>query len=96
MTETRGILTLSELGHLADIMLACERGETITFMLEDDGPVITGVARHFVKDPEQAYFIGSGIDVRDAYVRTSGMFETFTPVMDMVKALTEGRASIRH
>jgi hypothetical protein len=55
-----------------------------------EGHVIEGVARHLVRDPENAYFLGDEDDVRDAYLRVSSTFEHFLPVRDVMRMIPLG------
>lgn len=90
MTDT---LNLNELTALATVLDAVKRNARVEW-LDDNGNLHDGVARHFVRDSANAYFLGDGDDVRDAYVRVSSTFEHFLPVTDVVRLVREGKFAV--
>jgi hypothetical protein len=84
-------LSLTQAGQLA--LLLDMVGKRVA-RAQEDGSVLKGTARHFVKDPERAGFLGPQDDVRDAYLRvtlTSG-FEAFWLVSDLMPETAAGSA----
>jgi hypothetical protein len=79
---------------LAEIVQAAHAGATVTWLTEH-GDQVHGVARHLVKDSRTAAFTGPGNDIRDAYLRISGMFEYFLPVPEVLAKLALGELEFR-
>lgn len=89
-TETaRDTLTLNQAGYLADLIRGVKRGSKLSYYprgAKDADHPATSVLRDFTHDG--GGFIRADEDVRDAYVWTSGMFEHWYPVRDLMAALS--------
>lgn len=81
------VLALTEIIALAHV------GATVTW-LNEHGDQITGVARHLVKDSCTAALLGSQDDIRDAFLRISGMFEYFLPVSEVLDKMAAGAFTV--
>jgi hypothetical protein len=90
MTE---VLNLNDALALATVLDAVKRNARVEWLAEGraDLGTVDGVARHLVRDPENAYFLGDEDDVRDAYLRVSSTFEHFLPVRDVLRLVREGK-----
>jgi hypothetical protein len=79
------ILNIAELTHLGTLAGWIKEGRTVKWAIDGDVTrLMTGVLRHFVREPERMGFIGPNDDVRDAYVRISAGMEWVLPVRDVV------------
>jgi hypothetical protein len=85
---TTEVLNLNDALALATVLDAVKRNARVEWL--SDGRALDGVARHFVRDPENAYFLGDDDDVRDAYVRVSSTFEHFFPVTELLAKVRSG------
>lgn len=85
---TTDTLTQAQANHLAALLDCVQQGQPITIVLNGDfeRPVV-GVARHFVKSPDDYAFIGQDTDVRDAYVRVSATFDHAYPVRELLAGI---------
>lgn len=86
MTDT---LNLNELRTLTVLYDAVKSNASVEW-LDDNNNHHEGVARHFVRDPENAFFLNDDDDVRDAYVRVSSTFEHFFPVRELLAKVRLG------
>lgn len=84
-------LSLPELAHLATLYGWVKEGRTVTWAIEGDtARLMTGVLRHFVREPERMGFLGPEDEVRDAYVRISAGMEWVLPVREVVLLMDDG------
>jgi hypothetical protein len=86
------ILTTADLDTLATLQTWVKEGLRVEWIVDTTTNYRTadGVLRHFVQDPHTAAFLTGRDDVRDAYVRISGMMEHFLPVGDVVSLIRRG------
>ena len=84
MTD-RAVLNYSTASVIGDIIEIAQTGAKVSWVT-DDGDIIDGIARHLVKDPDNAVFLGSKDDVRDSYLRvtTKNGWEAFLPVAELI------------
>jgi hypothetical protein len=91
MTDVR-TLTTRDAVALATILEAAQTNARVRWVDDDhtDG-VNEGTARHLVKDPETAGFLGSGDDIRDGYLRVTTVagFEAWLPVSQLIEMVSE-------
>ncbi len=83
-------MTWDDTNNIAHLLHAAQGGWKVARLI--NGDVITGTARHFVKDPDSAAFLSGTDDVRDAYLRvttTQGM-EVFWPISDLAPEVGSG------
>lgn len=80
-------LTIGNAAAIGDVIRATENGAGVRRLMPD-GTIVSGVARHIVSSPETAYFIGDG-DVRDGWLRVSGLSEMFWPMTEVIAAVRE-------
>lgn len=79
-----GILTVSAAMALGELLSAAQRGALVARVVDYGDGVVYGTARS-VGD-ERGMFVGPNDDARDCYLRvtTSGGFEAFWPVVELV------------
>ncbi len=86
-TTTLNLAALTNLGLLAGWI---RDGRKVTWAIDGDVTrLMTGVLRHFVREPERMGFLGADDDVRDAYVRISAGMEWVLPVTEVVALMGE-------
>lgn len=89
-TTTTSSVTLNEVRELSTLFSIVQDGARVRWLVGSGG-VVTGVARHFVRDSETAGFLDWNTDnVLDAYLRVSGTLEYFIPVRDVLALLGRG------
>lgn len=93
MSKHKPLTANTALG-LAEIIQAAREGATVAWLDENDNRR-TGVARHLVTNSHTAAFAGPDDDVRDAYLRISGLFEDFLPVSEVLAKLASGELAFR-
>lgn len=82
-------LTLTQAGHLADIVRGVERGSRLWYYpsgAQNGAPSASYVLRCFAHEGGGLWFDKDG-DVRDAYVHGSGIMERWFKVSDLIRAL---------
>jgi hypothetical protein len=82
------ILTINQAGYLADLIRGVERGKRMRWYPLGAGSVdhpLTVTLRAFTNPDGSLYPYAA--DIRDAHVWTSGMFEHWYPVRDILAAL---------
>jgi len=86
-------LSLTQAGQLALLLDMVDKRAKVARATED-GNVLYGVARHFVRDPERAVFLGPDDDVRDAFLRVTmrSGYESFWRVSDLMPETAAGSA----
>ena len=84
------VLTGADVIHLSTIIDAASRGAKVRWMLEGDGDIGEGVARHLVNGPND-FGLARG-DVRDAHLRITTMtgMETTVPVRRLMWLVSIG------
>jgi hypothetical protein len=83
-------LTFVQLLQLSELVEASNRHATVRWAVDGDLDVIaSGVARHFTRDTF-GNFPTHTDDVRDGYLRISGMVEHFLPVSTVLDLHTRG------
>jgi hypothetical protein len=88
---TTGVVTLADAIALGTLAEWVTQHRTVTWAIDGDVTrLMTGVARHFVKGPDNFGFIGSREDVRDAYIRISAGMEWTIPVREAMKLMADG------
>ena|SRR5690242_13155595 len=83
------VLTINQAGHLADLLRAVEGNKRMRYYPNgaDGDAVFTTVSlRAFTYDGGGLY--RHDADIRDAFVWTSGLFERWFPVRDLMAALS--------
>lgn len=83
------VLTLNQAVDLADLIRGVEGGRRMRYYpdgAEGDAVFTTVVLRAFTY--EGGGFYANDADIRDAFVHTSGMFERWFPVRDLMAALS--------
>lgn len=90
MTATTDTLNLRDAVALGTILRAAQSNAAVSWLSDDSGALISGTARHIVRDPETAYFLHDDEDVRDAYLRISATFEYFLPVRRLIEKVHTG------
>lgn len=83
------VLTITQAGYLADLLRAVEDNKRMRYYpngAEGDAVFTTVTVRAFTY--EGGGFYPHNADIRDAFVWTSGIFERFFPVRDIMDALS--------
>ena len=86
-------LLLWHVGQLRTLCEAAEQSAKVKFIApgDDSGRILEGTVRHFVRGPgpSEWTFIGSEVDVRDAYLRItlSSGFDVAYPVRDLMESV---------
>lgn len=91
-TTTTIPLTVGFALRLGDLLNWTAQGRVVHYTTDEGRTILTGTLRHVVRSPDDYCFIGSGTDVRDAFVRvtlTSG-FDTALPVTQVVGLIEDG------
>lgn len=76
-------LTEATVLALAEVIRSARMGFSVTW-LNEHGDQLKGVARHLVTNVDTAAFAGSDDDIRDTFLRISGMFEYFLPLPEVL------------
>lgn len=87
-------LTAATVLVLAEIIQAVRAGATVMWFNEH-GDALTGVARHLVTNVDTAAFAGPDDDIRDTFLRISGMFEHFLPLPEVLAKLASDDLAFR-
>lgn len=84
------VLNLAELTTLGELAGWVKEGRKVTWAIDGDtNRLMSGVLRHFVREPERMGFLGREDDVREAYVRISAGMEWVLPVRVVVELMNE-------
>lgn len=81
-TEANTAVTMNDLHALTEIVDACIHGYKVARLMPDGSTVIEGVARSI--GDEQGNFLRRDEDVRNGFLRVSGVFEYFWPVRELM------------
>lgn len=83
-------ITIAELHILARLHEWVTEGRKVKWAIEGDATrLMTGVLRHFVKEPERMGFLGQHDNVFDSYVRISAGMEWTLPVRDVIMLMDD-------
>jgi hypothetical protein len=90
LTRTQRPVTLQDAGAISTLLRTVEGNQKVARLM--DGNIITGTARNFVNNPQDAYFVIGDQDIRDAYlhVTTTMGFEVFWPVAELMADVASG------
>ncbi len=87
MSDVLNLNTLNTLGTLAGWI---KEGRKVTWAIDGNTDrLMSGVLRHFVREPERMGFLGNEDDVRNAYVRISAGIEWVLPVSIVIELMQE-------
>jgi len=89
---TDRVLTTADALAIATILDAAHSGRRVSWLVSG-GHVITGVARHIVRD-DSFNFLRGDEDVRDGYLRVSDLFERLLAVTDVIEWIKAGTFTV--
>lgn len=90
-TTTRP-LTQGEAIILGELLTAVRAGKKVTYSLDGGHTILTGVLRHVVVSPDNFAFLLNDGDVRDGYIRITGIkgpSESALPVSQIVDLIRD-------
>lgn len=83
-------ITIAELSLLSQLYVWVKEGRKVTWAIEGDTDrLMTGVLRHFVREPERMGFLGQHDNVFDSYVRISAGMEWTLPVREVIMLMDD-------
>jgi len=93
---TDRVLTVADALAIATILDAAHNGRRVSWVVPRPGGqfhMITGVARHLVRD-DSFNFLRGDEDVRDGYLRVSDLFERLLYVPDVIEWIKAGTFAV--